>query len=248
MKRLSRQSRPTLTFVAAIPLGVLIALANGSTRALPGRRLHLGCGVDVVPGWVNIDKSPSVLLSRAPSLRKALGRVGLLTPEQARGFPPGAVRADVSKRIPAADASAEFAYSSHMIEHLSRWQALAFFRECRRVLRPGGVLRLATPDLEEMIRDYGHNRSPLLAEQPTRADAFCAEYGAYSDPPGLVRRLVKKWLGGDSHQWLYDAESLTFLLRESGFAEVTRWSYRKGTVPDLDLVEHRERSLFVEAY
>jgi predicted SAM-dependent methyltransferase len=210
--------------------------------------LHLGCGADVVPGWVNIDKSPSILLSRAPRLRKALGRVGILTPAQARGFPPGAVRADVSKRIPAADASAEFAYSSHMIEHMSRWQALSFFRECRRVLRPGGVLRLATPDLEEMIRDYSHNRSPLLAEQPTRADAFCAEYGAYSDPPSIVRRFVKKWLGGESHQWLYDAESLTFLLRESGFAEVTRCSYRKGTVPDLDLVENRERGLFVEAH
>lgn len=247
MKRLSRQFSPVFTIGVAIPLGVLIALANGSTRALPGRRLHLGCGADVVSGWVNIDKSPSVLLSRAPTLRRALGRVGLLTPEQARGFPPGAVRADVSNRIPAADASAEFAYSSHMIEHLSRWQALAFFRECRRVLRPGGVLRLATPDLEEMIRDYTHNRSPLLAQQPTRADAFCAEYGAYTDPPSVLRRFVKKWLGGDSHQWLYDAESLTFLLRESGFAEVTRYSYRKGSVPDLDLIEHRERGLFVEA-
>ena len=234
--------------MVAITLDLLTVLANRSIGASPGRRLHLGCGADVVPGWVNIDKSPSVLLSRAPSLRRALGRGGLLTPEQARGFPPGAVRADVSKRIPSADASADFAYSSHMIEHLSRWQALAFFRECRRVLRPGGVLRLATPDLEVMIRDYSDNSSPLLAEQPTRADAFCAEYAAYSDPPSVVRRLTKKWLGGDSHQWLYDAESLTFLLKESGFAEVIRCSYREGKVPDLDLVEHRERSLFVEAY
>ena len=39
-------------------------------------KLHVGCGSDVYDGWVNIDKSPSVLLARAPALRAALSRTG----------------------------------------------------------------------------------------------------------------------------------------------------------------------------
>ena len=157
------------------------------------------------PGWVNIDKSPSVLLGRFPALRRLLFRLRLLTPEQARGFPEGVVFADVSKRIPAESGSVEFIYCSHMIEHLSRWQAVGFVRECHRVLRPGGWLRLATPDLKLMSTDYIDGTSPFLEDELTASDAFCAEYGAYADAPGnQVRRMIRKLAGGDSHQWLYD--------------------------------------------
>lgn len=208
----------------------------------------MGCGPSVFDGWVNIDKSPSVILARLGLLRKLLFRLGLITPEQASGFPPGVVFADVSKRIPAGDGSVDCIYSSHMIEHLSRWQALAFLRECRRVLVPGGILRLATPDLALMIRDYESGSSPFLDEHRTRADAFCAEYAAWSDPPGsTLRRMIRKVAGGDNHQWLYDSESLAALLREGGFTQVEVCGFREGSLPELERVERRERSLFVEA-
>lgn len=211
-------------------------------------RLHIGCGPSVYPGWVNIDKSPSVLLGRLPALRRLLFRLRLLTPEQARGFPPGVVFADVSKRIPSDADTVAFIYCSHMIEHLSRWQALDFVRECHRVLRPGGWLRLATPDLELMVRDYVDRTSPFMEEGFTASDAFCAEYGAYADDPGnQARRMLRKLAGGDSHQWLYDEEGLKRLLGDGGFDIVQRRSFREGSVPELDVVEHRERGLFVEA-
>jgi predicted SAM-dependent methyltransferase len=211
-------------------------------------KLHIGCGPDVLGGWLNIDKSPSALLARSPALRTFLSKAKLLTSEQARGFPVGVIHADASRRIPAGNATASLIYSSHMIEHLSRWQGLAFVRECRRVLRPGGLLRLATPDLEQLIRDYDAYTSPFLGSYPTRADAFCGEYGAYADADaGTTRRLLKKLLGGDSHQWLYDAESLSSLLSEGGFSDVQERHFREGLMPDLDVLERRERSLFMEA-
>lgn len=215
---------------------------------MSGEKLHVGCGPSVFEGWVNIDKSPSVVLARLGFLRRLLFRLGLLTPEQASGFPPGVVFADVSRRIPAGDRSVECIYSSHMIEHLSPWQALAFIRECRRVLTAGGVLRLATPDLALMIRDYEGGTSPFLDDHGTRADAFCAEYAAWADPPGSrLKRLIRKLAGGDAHQWLYDAESLTALLREGGFTQVQVCGFREGSLPELERVERRERGLFVEA-
>jgi len=211
-------------------------------------RLHIGCGPSIFPGWVNIDKSPSVLLARLPAIRKLLFRLHLLTAEQARGFPKGVVFADVSKRIPAESASVEFLYCSHMIEHLSRWQALAFVSECHRVLRPGGWLRFATPDLGLMIRDYLDGTSPFVDDGSTASDAFCAEYGAYADAPGNQgRRMLRKLAGGDNHQWLYDGEGLESLLHEGGFEIVERRQFREGSLPELEQIEERERGLFVEA-
>lgn len=111
-------------------------------------RLHVGCGSTVVPGWVNLDKSPSVYLARVPGLRAALAKVRVLTPEQADAdFPPGIVHADVRNGLSYPDASAAYVYSSHLIEHMARWQAQEFLRECRRVLAPGAPLVMVTPNV-----------------------------------------------------------------------------------------------------
>jgi SAM-dependent methyltransferase len=212
------------------------------------QKLHIGCGPEVIEGWMNIDKSPSVFLSRAPRIRSLLFRLRLLTSEQAQGFPPGAYHADVTKRIPVDDSSVSLIYTSHMIEHLSRWACVNFVRECRRVLRPGGILRIATPDLEQLVREYLEQTSPILGQNPTAADAFCQAYGAYSDPVGgPIKVLVRKLVGGDSHQWLYDGESLAYLLREGGFQEIDRFGFQEGRFPGLAQVETRPRSLFMEA-
>src|SRR3954452_22706007 len=124
-------------------------------------RLHVGCGSTVVAGWQNLDMSWGVLLARAPRLKAALRRVGVLTQAQADAlFPEGIKRVDVRRGLPFDDGSAAFIYSSHMIEHMSRWQAVAFVRECRRVLAVDGVLRLATPDLARWIREYERGEAP----------------------------------------------------------------------------------------
>jgi predicted SAM-dependent methyltransferase len=217
--------------------------------AVPGEvKLNVGCGSTVAEGWVNIDRSPSVYLSRFPRVRQALLAAHVLTPQQGAGFPAGVVHANVARHIPVGDHSADFVYSSHMIEHLSRWEGLRFVRECRRVLKPGGVLRLATPDLETMVRDYINNGSPFMINGDTPADAFCAEYNAYANADvNPVKGFIRKFAGGDSHQWLYDHTSIERLLNEGGFSDVRRCTYREGKTPDLVAVEHRERSLFVEA-
>jgi SAM-dependent methyltransferase len=53
-------------------------------------------------------------------------------------------------------------YHSHMLEHLPGWQAEPFMAECARVLKPGGVLRVAIPDLETICRLYLESLSGAL--------------------------------------------------------------------------------------
>ncbi len=82
-------------------------------------KLHLGCGPQALPGWVNIDNR------RYPGVDK--------------------VR-DVRKGLPYKDVS--FVFAEHFIEHLAYDEALKLMRESRRVLRDDGVLRLSTPNLD----------------------------------------------------------------------------------------------------
>jgi predicted SAM-dependent methyltransferase len=207
-------------------------------------RLHLGCGSTVVPGWQNIDKSPSVVIARVPALRRALAAVRLLTPDQANAaFPTGIVRADVRRGLQYKDATVRYIYSSHMIEHMPRWQGLALVRECRRVLMPDGVLRLATPDLAQVIDAY---RNGVKGGAPTAADAFMGGLGIFIEQPGSrVNRLLQR-LFVAPHQWLYDEQSLTLLLEEAGFVDIGVRQFRESALPDIALLEHRD-SLFVEA-
>src|SRR5438128_2178234 len=74
-------------------------------------------------------------------------------------FPAGIVRTDVRRGLPYPDGAAGYVYSSHMIEHMARWQGLALVRECARVLAPGGILRLATPDLAGVTGAYERARA-----------------------------------------------------------------------------------------
>jgi hypothetical protein len=187
-----------------------------------------------------------VTLARVPGLRRGLAAARLLSPEQARAvFPPGIVRHDVRRGLPYRDGEVACIYSSHMIEHLARWQGLALVRECARVLEPGGLLRLATPDLSVVIDEY---RAGDRSESPTAADAFMSKLATYADRPGgTLARVAHRLSTGAPHQWLYDNESLVLLLRDGGFGEPRIRGFRDSDLPDIALLEHRADSQFVEA-
>lgn len=90
-------------------------------------KLNIGCGSQIHPDWINADLSPAA---------------------------PGIVPVDIRKGLPFEAASFDAVYHSHVLEHLTRAAGKAFIIECRRVLKPGGVLRIAVPDLERIARLY----------------------------------------------------------------------------------------------
>jgi predicted SAM-dependent methyltransferase len=202
----------------------------------------------VVEGWENVDKSPSILLAHTPTLRRVLRRAGVIGEFQAAGFPTDIVYADVTRRLPYPDGSVAFVYSSHLVEHLSRWQAVQFARECARVLAPGGLMRVCTPDLRGMALAYLAGEVDAAAgDWSTPADAFMSDVNAFSDIPGsFLQRLIRRQFSGSIHQWLYDAESLALMLAEAGLPGAVGRSFRVGDLPDLHVLETRPVGLFME--
>lgn len=64
------------------------------------------------------------------------------------------IKVDLKGRLPWHDDAFKFVYHSHFIEHLGPTQAKEFIGECYRILSPGAIMRVATPNLEEIANQY----------------------------------------------------------------------------------------------
>ena len=91
--------------------------------------LNLGCGSRYHPTWTNIDFVSSGA---------------------------GVIVHNLTMGIPFPKASCDVVYHSHLLEHFSKNTSVSFLRECHRVLVPGGIIRIAVPDLESIAKTYLH--------------------------------------------------------------------------------------------
>jgi SAM-dependent methyltransferase len=211
-----------------------------------GIRVNVGCGLSPTPEWLNFDNSFSVRVARWPLVLTLFTRLGLLSAnsaELAKMTQHGHVKfANAAARIPCASGSVAAVYSSHMIEHLDRSEALVFLAEVRRVLAPGGVVRIAAPDLSLLIRDYG-----LKGD----ADEFVGGlHMGLNRPTGLAARAKWALVGPRHHLWMYDGESLARLLCQAGFTDtavIPPGATMIAQPGQLDLAERAEESVYVEA-
>jgi SAM-dependent methyltransferase len=209
-------------------------------------RVNVGCGSSPTPGWVNFDNSLSVRVARWPLAAAALTRLRVLDGPSAgltRAAGSGNIRfANATTRIPCASGSVSAVYSSHMIEHLDRHEARAFLAEVRRILRPGGVVRIAAPDISRLVRDYLDTGD---------ADRFVdASYMGLTRPAGLAAWAKWVLVGPRHHLWMYDGASLARLLAASGFTDVAVLPAGQTGIADpgdLDLAERDGESVYVEA-
>lgn len=195
------------------------------------RRLHLGAFDQVQAGWVNTDITPHLFVARVPGLPRLLHRLGLIAPERYAAYRTGQFRAlrylDVTRRFRFPDSCFEAVYASHLLEHLDADVAEQMLREVHRVLRRGGIVRLAVPDLDAVVAHY----------DPADPESFLS---------GIYEAHSARRSGSSRHRWQYNARSLEALLRRVGFDQIERREYRQGRCPDVEAIETRRWSLFME--
>ena len=210
-----------------------------------GIRVNIGCGQSPTPGWHNYDNSPAIWIGQSQLATAALRMLGLLNPGNLSYIAycrRNDIRyADAVKHIPYGDGSVSVIYSSHMLEHLDRTEARRFMQECRRVLEPGGILRIAVPDLLPLARVYLAGGS---------ADAFLSSCVLELEKPrGLAARVHNFIFGGREHHWMYDGASLSRLMVDAGFTDTKVLEAGKTTIPNpgqLNLRERESESVYVE--
>lgn len=143
---------------------------------------------------------------------------------------------DLSKPLPFPDNCVEEIYSSHLLEHFSFPDPmLNLLSECYRVLKPGGVFKIAVPDARIYIESY---------EKPDQFDPakYCLYTPAYHYHSKIDFINYIAYMDGH-HRYLFDNENLPIIIANIGFENVKLREFE----PGLDLETRKHESIYAEA-
>jgi predicted SAM-dependent methyltransferase len=172
----------------------------------PVRKLQLGSGQKLLDGWLNTDCS---LVFKSKCFL------------------------DVAGRFPFEDNSFDFVFTEHLIEHLVYPEGFAMMQECYRVLKPGGSLRVACPDLQIITGLYAAEKTEAQKQYiKTMVDACLPHIRIYKES-FVINNAVRNW----GHKFLYDQETLAAAMKSIGFADVKRYAPCESDIPDLQGLE-----------
>jgi predicted SAM-dependent methyltransferase len=153
---------------------------------------------------------------------------------------------DIARPLPFGAGCVDWVYAEHLIEHVQPPVAIAWLSEVRRILAPGGLLRLTTPDLARYAESYVSDGG-FLARHRKRLRSMRV------GPPMPERRafMFNQIFYLYGHRWLYDADELRYVLARAGFAAdaVRTCSFRSGARPDvaaLDSIFRNDETIYVE--
>ncbi len=160
-------------------------------------KLHLGCGKRYIPGFVHVDLDTFDHIDVQTSLD------------------------DLSMFD---DASATLIYSAHSLEYFDRYEVPDVLREWRRVLQPGGLLRVAVPDFEALVAVY---------QEYGTLDLILGPLFGRIEVETPEKRVFY-------HKTVYDFQSLKGVLEAAGFTDVQRYRWQETL--------HKEYDDFSQAY
>lgn len=185
----------------------------------PVRKLQIGCGGNILNGWLNSDLNPvrsmGVYLANHQESR-ASERV---TPHPLRDI----IFVDATRQLPFPDGVFDYVFSEHMIEHIGYREAMGLLKEIFRVLKPGGRVRLSTPDLRFLIDLYGADKTEIQQRYIAWATGTFLPGMRFSDTMAgadtfVINNFVRNW----GHQFIYDQKTLRSALESYGFCEIVR--------------------------
>lgn len=176
------------------------------------RKLQIGAGRNLLHGWLNTDFNPRH---------------------------EGVVYVDGSEPLPFADGTFHYLLTEHLIEHLPYAAGVALLRECRRVLIPGGRLRVATPDLSALLSLFSATKGPMqqryiewisrnfIPEAPCNRESF------------VINNAFRNY----GHKFLYDEATLRLAMESAGFKMITRYQPGESDSIELRGVESHGRDI-----
>lgn len=155
------------------------------------RKIQIGAGPTRHEGWLNTTLQP---------------------------IKPGIVHLNATKPFPIPGNVFDYVFSEHMIEHLTFEDGQIFLEESYRILKSQGKIRIATPDLAQIIKLYTQPEQP---EQQAYIRWITDTFLAYADDyrPAYV---INRSFGGWGHLFIYDRSTLKACLERIGFVDI-KW-------------------------
>ncbi|WP_341675999.1 class I SAM-dependent methyltransferase [Niveibacterium sp. SC-1] len=169
------------------------------------KRIQYACGLNAIDGWLNVDLFDDALIWN-------FGHIGGVPKEVANNV----YKINLLEPHPFPDNHFDYAYSEDFIEHIHQKDAIFFLTEVLRTLKPGGILRLATPGLHGVMAF--HFNSPDLKSVVENQDAAYTRWG---------------------HVHFFSHESLRTMALFLGFRKYRKRSYGKSWCKALKNLETR---------
>ncbi|MCK5764767.1 MAG: methyltransferase domain-containing protein [Bacteroidales bacterium] len=176
------------------------------------RKLQIGCGNNVLEGWLNTD------------LLYKKNEVAYL---------------DAGNPFPLPNDTFDYVYSEHIFEHLNFKQGLNMLRECYRILKPGGHLRLATPDMDFLMALHNEPQKAIHQEYiKWSTNRFISDISNNFEeneylPVFVINNFFRDW----GHQVVNNYESLELIFKKAGFSNISRQEVGKSNIKEFDRVE-----------
>ena len=130
------------------------------------RKLHIGCGSHILPGWLNSD-----YFTRSSDI----------------------LHLDATRPFPFNDDEFDYIFSEHMIEHISYSQGFLMLTECFRVLKRNGKIRISTPDLSFLVDLHKENKSNVEENYIKWATNSFIKDAPYDDAAFVINNFVRDW-------------------------------------------------------
>ena len=130
---------------------------------------------------------------------------------------------DISKPLPRGTELYDYVFAEHVVEHVNSPDAFRFFEECYRILKPGGVLRIALPSITQV---YEHADQQYLS---------WLKDNKYSD--GTRRGAIRNIVVNHEHLSSWNYELLDLLIYAAGFDNRKRCQVGKSDHSELDNIE-----------
>jgi predicted SAM-dependent methyltransferase len=188
-------------------------------------KLNLGCGCIMLPSpWVNVDSATQVVPSgyrfRLQDLRMGLKEE---------------------------DNSVSAIVSNHFVDHLYVLETVKLLIECRRVMKPGAVMRFSLMSLEDLLDAYALDEMGKFASQQPKEWA-----GFHSDALKFSLLLFGSMSGQreyTGHWWASDYDGVRELCEMAGFTNIEQAEYGKSQDPSIELLSldsHPNQTIYVE--
>lgn len=200
------------------------------------KKVNLGSGINAVDGWMNIDNTWNIHLSRHSTLKKILHSLHIISTETYKTtWPASIIKHDIRKSLPFEHSSIDYVYSSHFLEHVTKEEAQTILKNIHQILKPSGLLRVTVPDMYYLAKRY--------TSHEINVDTFLNETMIVKGKPATLFES----LFSHSHKWMYDNDSLTDFLLSAGFNNISYLTFRKGNCPNLNKLEHHKNGIYIEA-
>lgn len=166
------------------------------------KKLQIGSNASIIEGWLSSDLVPVNKTS---------------------------IYLDATQKFPFADKTFDYVYNEHMIEHISRENAEFMLKECFRILKPKGRIRIATPDIEKIVNIYSKRTEKYGQSYSVWMTHKFINESSEIHPLIILNTMFRNW----DHCFLYDSEYLTQVLSAVGFTNLKQ--YTIGNSDDIHL-------------